>query len=375
LADDYRDAGYSNPLRNSRVNAVVQDGRFFLQASPKRYDIISGEPPPPKVAGAVNLYTEQFFRLMNDRLNDGGMATFWLPVYQLNVAEAKSILCAFRAAFPNTVIWSGPDEEWIMMGIKGAPQRIDNEQLQTLWRNSNAKSDLARIGIEVSEQLAALFVMDGDEIDRITRDTKALTDLYPKRLSDNTAEDKSIHSFAFEYLRSTSAAERFRSSRLMQRIWPDAVMAQLDSFFIIREMRYRSRIENTNWLAELDIHLRGSRLREPVLETLGTNSFRVVLAEKAADDLQPPPVATLPDLIAASLAERDYTRAIQLLEKKRASGSTNRDDLLLLTYLYCLNHDMPKAESIANSISNRDEPLAKWLWEKLRADYGFHPPE
>src|SRR2546423_12842771 len=68
LADDYHVANYSNPLRDHRVSAVVQDGRFFLQASPRRYDIITGEPPPPKVAGSVNLYTQEFFSLMSSRL-------------------------------------------------------------------------------------------------------------------------------------------------------------------------------------------------------------------------------------------------------------------------------------------------------------------
>src|SRR5262249_14195044 len=148
LSVDYRDAGYSNPLTDSRVTAIIQDGRFFLQASPKRYDVITGEPPPPKVAGAVNLYTEHFFRLMSERLNDGGIPTFCLPIYQLTVDETKSILRAFHDAFPNTIIWSGPDEEWIMMGIKGKPRAADNEQLRRLFRDSNTATDLARIGIE-----------------------------------------------------------------------------------------------------------------------------------------------------------------------------------------------------------------------------------
>jgi hypothetical protein len=374
LAEDYRDAGYDNPLRDSRVNAIVQDGRFFLQASSKRYDIITGEPPPPKVAGAVNLYTEQFFSLMNDRLNGGGIATFWLPIYQLKVGEAKSILRAFHDAFPNTLIWSGPDEEWIMMGIKDAPQGIDGEQWRRLWRDPNTKSDLARIGIEVPEQLAALFVMDGDEIDRITTETKPLTDIYPKRLGDDTSEDPSIHDFALNYVRSTAAAERFQSSRLVRQISADTAFGSIEPFFVIREMRYRSLIENTNWLAELDIHLRGSRLREPVLETLNSNSFRVALVEKAADHLQPLPPELLPDLTAAALAQRDYSRAIQLLEEKRTSTIANRDDLLLLTYLYCLNGDVTSAEKIARTIPDRFGEFPKWLWGKLQAEYGFRPP-
>src|SRR5438552_7770335 len=141
LADDYREAGYSNSLRDPRVTAIVQDGRFFLQASPQRYDIITGEPPPPKVVGSVNLYTEQFFRLMSDRLKDGGIATFWLPIYQLNVNEAKAILLAFHDAFPNCVIWSSSDEEWIMMGIKGAPHKVENGQVRKFWRFGSTRDD------------------------------------------------------------------------------------------------------------------------------------------------------------------------------------------------------------------------------------------
>src|SRR2546430_1508088 len=88
LADFYSGINYSNPLRDPRVHAVVQDGRFFLQASPRHYDIISGEPPPPKVAGSVNLYAQEFFSLAKDRLKEGGIATFWLPLNLLKVDEA-----------------------------------------------------------------------------------------------------------------------------------------------------------------------------------------------------------------------------------------------------------------------------------------------
>jgi hypothetical protein len=374
LSGSYTDAGYSNPLRDSRVTAILQDGRFFLEASPKRYDIITGEPPPPKVAGAVNLYTEEFFKLMNDRLNDGGIATFWLPVYQLTVGETKSILRGFHNAFPNTIIWSGPDEDWIMMGIKGSPRAGDNEQLRRLWRDSNTKSDLATIGIETAEELQTMFLMDGDEIDQIAGDAKPLTDSFPRRLGDDTQPDPQIHDFALDYIHSSSAAARFHASRLIQQIWPDASRSQLDPFFVIREMRYRSRLENRNWLADLDVHLRGSNLREPVLETLNTNSFRVALAAKVAATSNPPPIEAVPDLIAASLADRNYGGAIGLLEAKRSGGAASGDDLLLLTYLYCLNHETGKAESIAGAIPNHDEPSAKWLFEKLRAEYGFISP-
>jgi spermidine synthase len=36
-----------HPLRDSRVTVHVEDGRFYLQQTARRYDLITGEPPPP----------------------------------------------------------------------------------------------------------------------------------------------------------------------------------------------------------------------------------------------------------------------------------------------------------------------------------------
>src|SRR5258708_23448754 len=118
LANLYSGPGYSNPLQDHRVTTFVQDGRFFLQTCPARYDIITGEPPPLKTAGAVNLYTQQFFSLMKGRLKDGGIASFWLPLYQLTTNETKAILRAFHNVFPNASLWATSDLEWIMIRKK-----------------------------------------------------------------------------------------------------------------------------------------------------------------------------------------------------------------------------------------------------------------
>ena len=212
LADSYTGINYSNPLRDPRVHAIVQDGRFFLQASPQQYDIISGEPPPPKVAGAVNLYTEEFFSLMRSRLKEGGIATFWLPINQLKVEETKAILRAFHNAFPNTLVWGSADQDWIMMGINGPGRRATEDELRQLWNDSATGADLRRIGIEVPQQLGALFLMDGDEIDRITHNIAPLTDLYPKRLTDGPWDDEANHRFALTYFTAPAAFQRFVQS-------------------------------------------------------------------------------------------------------------------------------------------------------------------
>ena len=69
--------------------------------------------------------------------------------------------------------------------------------------------------------MAALFVMDSEEIDRITQGIKPLTDFYPKRLTDSVPDLKATHSFAWTYMDAPAADRNFRSSALMKRIWPN----------------------------------------------------------------------------------------------------------------------------------------------------------
>jgi spermidine synthase len=376
LADFYSGINYSNPLRDPRVTTFVQDGRFFLQASPRQYDIISGEPPPPKVAGSVNLYTEEFFSLMKSRLKEGGIATFWLPVNQLKVDEAKAILRAFHNAFANASVWANADQEWIMMGINGPGREVREEEIRQLWSNGDSGADLRRIGIEVPQQLGALFVMDGDEIDRITRDVAPLTDDYPKRLSDAPWDEKANFEFAATYMEPASVTERFLWSPLINRIWPEALSKSMMSLFAVRETRFLSETVGSNKLAELDLFLRGTRLRTPVLETLGSDELRLAIAQRVARETESPPPEVVPDLLAGALARRDLNEAIGLLESQKDRGALGVRETLLLTYLYCLNANVDKAEAlaVANSALINKDSSADWLWKKLEAEFGFHPP-
>jgi spermidine synthase len=376
LADFYSGINYSNPLRDPRVTTFVQDGRFFLQASPRQYDIISGEPPPPKNAGSVNLYTGEFFSLMKSHLREGGIATFWLPINQLKLNEAKAILRAFHDVFSNASVWASADENWIMMGINGQGRNVGEEELRRLWSDPATGADLKRIGVEVPQQLGALFLMDGDEIDRITRDVAPLTDNYPKRLSDAPWDEKANFEFAATYMEPASVTERFLRSLLINRIWPEPLRKSMKSLFAVRETRFLSETVGSNKLAELDLFLRGTRLRIPVLEALGSDELRLAIAQRVARETESPPLETVPDLIASALARRDLNEAIRLLEGQKDRGAFGVREIFLLTYLYCLNANVDKAEAlaVANSALINKDSSADWLWKKLEAEFGFHPP-
>ena len=49
--------GEGDPLKDPRVKLVLEDGRQYLRTHRESFDVITAEPPPPDIAGVVNLYT------------------------------------------------------------------------------------------------------------------------------------------------------------------------------------------------------------------------------------------------------------------------------------------------------------------------------
>ncbi|MDX1508733.1 MAG: hypothetical protein R3358_10675, partial [Woeseiaceae bacterium] len=115
--------GDDNPLQDPRVRVHIEDGRFFLNSTGNRYDLITSEPPPPKLAGVVNLYSQEYFELIRSKLNPGGFVTYWLPVQQLEQLDALAIISAFCNAFDDCSLWSGAGLEWMLVGSNGADTR------------------------------------------------------------------------------------------------------------------------------------------------------------------------------------------------------------------------------------------------------------
>jgi hypothetical protein len=150
----------------------------------------------------------------------------------------------------------------------------------------------------------------------------------------------------------------------------------MEPFFTVRQTRYLSETVGSNKLAELDLYLRHTRLRVPVLEVLGSDALRVSIAERVAKNSTTPPLEIMPDLLAAALAQRNIDKAIQVLENENNGGRLGANDTFLLAYLYCLNGSVEKAETLvaANAAAIKKDSFANWLWEKLRVDFGFHPP-
>jgi spermidine synthase len=278
-----------HPLRDPRVRTHVEDGRFFLQTTTARYDLITGEPPPPKMAGVASLYTREYFELVKDRLNPAGIATYWLPAYLLLEDEAAAIIRAFCEAFADCSLWSGFHRDWILVGSRGGFAPVTREQFSRLWTLERAGSELRRLGVEGPADLAALFMADAEALRELTARTAPLVDDYPRRISSALHAEKLGLSL---WLMDADSGRRRLETGPWAAILPASVLAETANAFrrraaLDRALLAELRGAGYNFWSDVAWLVRGTELVELPRWLLGSGAQAAAIAARrgASDPL------------------------------------------------------------------------------------------
>ena len=224
-----REAGVGvGPLRDARFTTHVEDARFYLQTTHRRYDLITGEPPPPKMAGVVPLYTREYFSLMKSRLKEGGIATYWLPAYLLLEKESLAIVRAFCDAFEDCSLWSGLNRDWILLGSRGGVQPVSAEHFSRLWKLPLG-SDLQRLGIHDPGQLAGQFMADAASLEQIASGIEPLVDDHPRRIRSALHAEASTPAYTL-LMHAGRSRERMLAGPWPAILPPEVVAASANGF-------------------------------------------------------------------------------------------------------------------------------------------------
>jgi hypothetical protein len=298
------------PLDDPRVRVHVEDGRFFLLSGRGRYDVATGEPPPPKNAGISSLYTREYFRLLRARMAPGGVASYWLPVHQLRVEESRAVVRAFCDAFDDCSLWAGAGLEWVLAGSAGLSAGGGADDFAAQWRHAVVAPRLHEVGFEGPEWLASTFIADARFLDAWSGGTPALVDDFPLRISPRFADG--IDPAYLELLRPDGRRRRFMESDFVARLLPPELRQRAAEAFDVQWTLDRI-YARANGLAapEEDALLQlvaGTRLRSPVLHAFLASEAEVAIARRASRE---GPAEPLVDelLCLDALADRDYARA------------------------------------------------------------------
>lgn len=345
----YPEAG-TFPLDDPRVRVHVEDGRHFLQTTNQRFDLITGEPPPPKLAGIVNLYTREYFGLVHDRLARGGITTYWLPTKGLFESDARSIIRAFCDVFADCSLWAGAGFDWMLVGSKGGLEPIEEERLSQQFRNPKVAARMRDIGLERAEQLGALFLADAAQLGTLTADALPLEDDHPKRLRD---EIPNPQEFFREFMRSERARSRFRESAFVAKLWPaslrEPTLAAFDDQALLEQTISQQVGDLAKRFAALDHVLRETSLKTLAVWIAGSDAAAGRAAE-AGHGAGREGLGIDFHRAVDALARRDYAQAARLFERSRHRplAADRRELLYYEIYALCLAGRLADARSLGD---------------------------
>lgn len=367
----------ARPLRDPRVRLHIEDGRYFLQATDEHFDLITGEPPPPLTPGAVNLYTREYFQLIRNRLAEGGIATYWLPVARRGEYDVKAIIRAFCDVFDDCSLWNGTLFDWMLVGTRHAAGPVSNANFSSAWNDPVVWPHLREIGFELPQQIGATFLGDAAYLRELTRESSPLTDNYPQRLRPQPAKlslvagadnvDPNLTGFLRGVIEPSRARDAFARSELIRHLWPRQLASETLPFFDDQRLINRVMSDGPNPLRhirELHTLLTETSLRRLPLWELGSDD---VQQEIAIRDDGSGLVAYV--LAIRALVARNYPVAAEYFAESERRGLRETTARALLVYSLCLSGNLPEARQAAQGVVPHDAD-ERLFWSFLRSTFG-----
>src|SRR5262249_1705972 len=148
-------------LNDPRVQVVYDDARHYLLATREKFDIITSDPIHPWVKGSATLYTRDYFELVKQHLNAGGVLTQWVPFYETSPEVVKSEMATFFSVFPDAVIFGNEgeraDSDAILFGQVGpGPIEVDRiQQRLDSASHTRVRASLAEVSFHSALDLIA----------------------------------------------------------------------------------------------------------------------------------------------------------------------------------------------------------------------------
>jgi len=165
----FREAN-NDVLADPRVEVVFDDARHFLQTTDETFDLITSDPIHPWMKGAAALYSEEYFELVAEHLNEGGVVTQWVPLYESSEAAVKSEMATFFRVFPDGNVWGntyqGGGYDVVMAARKGG-LRVDVDRFSDRLMSpdhSYVAMDLAEAGFPRSLDLLGTYGASADDL-------------------------------------------------------------------------------------------------------------------------------------------------------------------------------------------------------------------
>jgi spermidine synthase len=169
-------------VRNPKVKIHLDDARHYLLTTDEKFDAITSDPLDPWVRGAATLYTREFFDVVKNHLNPGGVVTLFVQLYESSEAAVKSEIATFLDAFPDGAVFAntanGQGYDLVLFGQLGGG-KINVDEVQKRLSdpaNQAIASSLREIGIYSAVDLFGTYAGSKSDMANWLKDASINTD-------------------------------------------------------------------------------------------------------------------------------------------------------------------------------------------------------
>jgi predicted membrane-bound spermidine synthase/cytochrome c-type biogenesis protein CcmH/NrfG len=171
-----RHSRHSSVLEDPRVRVIPTDGRNYILATPKFYDVITAEPSNPWIAGIANLYTREFYRVINAKMKDDGVFAQWIHNYSMSPDDFRMVFRTFAEAFPYVSLWGMKESDFLLVGSK-RPLTFDYSKIKAIYdQNPMLRSDLEYLGLSDVYAVQGFYRMGRDAMLKFSKGAAINTD-------------------------------------------------------------------------------------------------------------------------------------------------------------------------------------------------------
>ncbi|MDE2851041.1 MAG: fused MFS/spermidine synthase [Acidobacteriota bacterium] len=175
-----------NALADERVELTVGDARDVLSTTDRTYDVIISEPSNPWIDGEVFLFTREFYSVVAERLNEGGLFLQWIGAYDFNPEDLKVSLRTLETAFPHVQAWADARGVDFFLLASKEPIARDYEGIAAAMREPIIRSDFEAISALSNrgpftgpDVFFSFFVADDETLDSYASGAPVNTDNRP----------------------------------------------------------------------------------------------------------------------------------------------------------------------------------------------------
>ena len=167
-------------LANPKVHLIINDGRNHLLETKAGYDLIISEPSNPWISGVASLFTSEYFQIVNQRLNPGGIFCQWVQCYSISLDNLRMILKTLAQSFQDVQLWTSHLGDLLLIA-SNEEIVVDRARIDYV-RNLNriTESDFSKyLSAKTSGEVFGRLLLDREGVLEFSRGARTNSDNYP----------------------------------------------------------------------------------------------------------------------------------------------------------------------------------------------------